>query len=295
MQSAKFPFQWILSWHMIILTYVIFLTGCSSTENQYDLCAENKRNTEYTELMQTLEEYSLQFSISHPSLSRADAGWSDFKEAVKADYVSGSDGRAGISIGASRKKWKELKRAQKEEKLKNCFMSPQQQATVKHQIDSLKLVYLTDTTNLGAIHNATILQSLLDKDLYFDNTEELVKSVRNALQKLGFETSNFDVKTTTREIDNFFATIYDTNISVMYERLTTKYPERKEEFQILNHYLSTIETLTNIEDIIEFSQEYINIINQSKISHPSKKTLRSNISIAPASHQLWQEIDDILD
>ena len=172
-------------------------------------------------------------------------------------------------------------------------MSPQQQATIKNQVDSLKTAYIADPTNLGAIHNAVILQSLLDYDFYFDTTDELVKSIIRALNKLGFITSDLDVKAAAKEIDDFFNTIYDTNISVMYERLTAKYPNRKEDFKILEHYLSTTETFGTIEDIVTFSKGYVNIIEQSKISQTAKELLKSNISIAPASYQLWGEIDTI--
>jgi len=148
-------------------------------------------------------------------------------------------------------------------------------------------------TNVGALHNASILQSILDDDMDFETTEELVQSVVASMNKLGVTLPNFDVQAATHEVDIFFDEIYDDDISVMYNRLSVKYPERKEEFMILNQYLQTTEQLNSVEDIKEFSDGYTKIINQSKISPEVKLELESNITITPASHQLWRTVDAI--
>lgn len=127
----------------------------------------------------------------------------------------------------------------------------------------------------------------------FDTTEQLVNSVIASIKSLGFDTSGINVGEVVKEVDGFFKEIYDEDINVAYDRLSQKYPERKDEFNIQRQYMSTIENLTSIEDINNYTKGYILIIDNSKISKELKTNLKSNISVAPASNELWRAIDQM--
>ena len=103
MLPVKFLTRPILSLFVIIITCIVIITSCDSTDNQNDLYADNNQNTAYTELINALEEYAAHNSVTNSSLSRGDLGWKKFKEAVKADFVSGNNGRGWFSPSASKK------------------------------------------------------------------------------------------------------------------------------------------------------------------------------------------------
>jgi len=293
MKIFKMTFSWIAACMMTVIVSAVSMTACSSSEDLKSSDEDDNQSAEYAELINALNDYSIQFSETHSSLSRGDLGWSKFKESVKADHVGYNGGSWVGSIGESRKKWKELKKAEQEEKVETYALTNQERTIITNQVDSLKSVYLADDTNIGAIHNAVILQSILNDDMYFETTEQLVRSIIASVNALGIELHELDVQDVVHEIDEFFETIYDDDISVMYDRLSKKYPEREEEFKILNQYLSTTENIGSVEDIMEFSEGYVSIINQSNISPAVKKALSSNISIAPSSHKLWRMVETL--
>ncbi len=293
MKIFKMTFSWIAVCVMTVIASAVFITACSSSEDLKSSTEGDNQNVEFAELINALNDYSIQFSETHSSSSRGDLGWSKFKESVKADHIGYNGGSWVGSIGESRKKWKELKKAEQDEKVETYALSNQERIIITNQVDSLKSVYLSDDTNIGALHNAVILQSILNDDMDFETTEQLVQSIMTSINDLGFETHELVVQDVVNEIDEFFETIYDDDISVMYDRLSKKYPERKEEFKILNQYLSTTENMGSVEDIMKFSEGYVSIINQSNISPAIKKALNSNISIAPASHKLWRMVETL--
>ncbi len=290
MKTKKKLLIWIVACIIAVTACSVSISSCSSDEG---LDAATSQPSEFEALMCGLNEYSAQFVSSHTAGSRrGDLGWSRFKESVKADHVGYNNGSAVISISASREKWNDLKK-DGQLQIVSYDMSTQDIAVITAQVDSLKNVYEMDPTNIGAIHNAAILQSLLDYDMGFETTEELVQSVVGALHKLGVSLPGFDFHATVREVDDFFKNIYDDDISVMYSRLAVKYPEKQEQYEILDQYLSTTEVLNSVEDIAEFSDGYATIIDQSSIAPKVKQDLKKNISIAPSSHQLWREMDTI--
>lgn len=70
----------------------------------------------------------------------------------------------------------------------------------------------------------------------------------------------------------------------------------------LNFYFQTIfkpilflvvEKLDNFEEINEFTEGYIQILNNSNCSGINKIKLKKNLSIAPNSFKLWSEYDGL--
>lgn len=279
-------------------TFVTFIGGICSCTSEDELAGENSANSaEFQALVKELSQYSSEFSASHNTHASRFLGWDKFKESIKADHIGYSNGSWVGSIGESRKKWKEL---QEKEEIKknndnnnNNELKPEERAQIKQKIDSLKLEYQADCNNIGAIHNAAILQSFVDGDMDFDTTEQLVNSVIASIKSLGFETSGIVVKDVVKEIDDFFNEIYDEDVNVAYERLSQKYPERKDEFNIQRQYLSSIEKLTTVDDIYNFTKGYMQVIDNSNVSKELKNNLKANISVAPASNALWHAIEQM--
>lgn len=308
MKIFKKPIVLITMGIMLAVVTTILATACTSDED-ISPCPDEQDGTAYTELINDLDDFCLQFSQDHPNNSRGDLGWSKFKESLKADHVGYSNGSWVGSIGASRKKWKELKAEEelKKELLENNAQQreeegenegtipPMQLQQLTNQRDSLISVFRTDKTNIGAIHNASIIQSYLEGDTDFKTTEDLVISVLISLESLGLDISQINKSEVVNEIDHFFDQIYDEDISVMYDRLSKEYPDRKDEFTIQCQYLSTMNELTTLEEILAFSNGFIDIVNGSNLTKTKKDEVKSNLSVAPSSYQLWRTIDSLPD
>lgn len=279
-----------------------FLYSCSSdkSDEPYSDGIEN----EYADLLNELEDYADVFVSQHKHAPQSRfLGWDKFKSALKADHVGYSENKSWIgSISESRKKWKELQQAEKrlkieeglrEEEALEVGLSEQQRQMVQQQVDSLKLIYLSDTTNVAAIHNASILQSLLDDDLEFETTEQLVKSVIASVEGLGIEVDDIDISKTVSEVDDFIENVYDESVSVMYSRLSQRNPDNAGVYRLLSHFLSSLEKLENLKDMIDFTNGYVDIIDKSGLPLEIKGHLKSNMPIAPGSFELWTEIGDL--
>lgn len=194
----KKSFTWIMAWVMTVIATAVSFTACSSDE---DMNVPVSQSSEYEELMDALENYSSLFTAEHGMVSRGDLGWGKFKESVKADHLGYNNGSTVLSISASRKKWKELKREELQKQLETYEMAPAERTAIKAQVDSLKSIYKADASNIGAIHNAVILQTLLDDDMDFNTTEELVQSVVGAMNKLDVSVPNLDMQKTVEEVN----------------------------------------------------------------------------------------------
>lgn len=129
----------------------------------------------------------------------------------------------------------------------------------------------------------------------FETTEELVQSVIRSLENLNVGILDIDEKKAVQEVDEFFETIYDENVSVMFKRLSQKYPEKQEAFKVLNQYGIATSQIESVEDLVTFSEGYMKIIRNSGLTDPVKDELIKNISIFPSSQILWSGVDDMTD
>lgn len=290
MKISKLTFILIAVGILSAIGLAFSMTGCSASE-VLTPSSEEAKTEAAAELIDALDKYSVQFLASHPVTSRGDHGWSKFKKAVRADHVGFSLGSWIGSVGKSRKEWKKL--CDQETQDHADELTQMECNMINNRIDSLVDVYQQDGTNIGALHNAIILKSFVEDDMDFETTDELVNSIVFSVTALGLEIAEVDESAVVNEIDDFFENIYDEDVSVMYNRLSLRYPEKREEFQILDRYPSTTENLSSVQEIIEFSDGFISLINESNISSDSKQFLEENISIAPASHDLWRIIDVI--
>lgn len=294
-----------LSLFVALAIAVGFMTACSS-EDEVSAQSSNEQHSEYAELMAELSDYTATFCATHESPSRKDWGWKKFRDAVNADFAGYSNGSAVACISTSRRKWKELKLQEQLEDIENSLdegennsesfnLSTSDRNYLSLQIDSLRNVYLADKTNVGALHNAAIYQSMLDDDTTFETTEELVQSVIRSLENLNVGILDIDEKKAVQEVDEFFETIYDENVSVMFKRLSQKYPEKQEAFKVLNQYGIATSQIESVEDLVTFSEGYMKIIRNSGLTDPVKDELIKNISIFPSSQILWSGVDDMTD
>lgn len=287
----KFHVMMIAIITAIISCAAFIITSCSSDEKLEPISPTDAIGKEYTELITSLKNYSSHYIPSQKS--RGDLGFGKFKESIKADYSGHTeDGSTSLSISKSRKKWKDLHRDENIEAIEESLTAPKR-TLIQNLIDSLKNEYTLNPNNAGALHNASILQSLLFNNLNVKTTLELVQSVFKSFDALGIENTNMSEEEAVNKIDNFFENIYDDDISVIYNRLGTIHPERKGEFKVLTSYFTNIQTMSNIEDIANYTEGYTSIINSSTISVNEQKKINANISIALASLKLWTFIDSL--
>lgn len=267
--------------------FLYTVTACSLEDG-----IDTVEKSSYATLQEELDEYTLHFFKTCSVNSRKGLGLSKFFKAVKADFVGCANGSVVCSIGASRKKWYDLHTKNIEDQIMD-EESVQMISLLKEQLDSLVSVYRSDNTNFGALHNASILQSLFNDDFEFDTTEQLVYSISASIDALKIPFQEIDAYVAVSEINGFYERVYDDDISVMYSRLCELYPEKADEFEIQVRYLSAIGNLDTYGDIYKFTEGYISIIKNSDIPIVGKRELQSNLTIAPASFQLWQTIDSL--
>lgn len=296
MKTLEKPIIHIINFIFVTLAIVFTFTSCSSDEDP-SIQSVDDNNLEYALLISTLNNYSSEFTNTHPT-SQSRWGWKRFWNSVKADYLGYTDANnvrhESLAISTSRQYWKDEKLRESIDKINEAIsLSTTERNQIRDQINDLVQIYRNDSTNFGAFHNAVILNLLLENKMDFNTTEDLASSTLESLSDLGFDTSNINTETLATDIDSFFENIYSDNTDIMFERLVAKYPTRKSELQILENYILTVENLDSINDIKDFTDGYISLINKSQIRKSEKEKLSANISIAPASRQLWEKIDSI--
>ncbi|MBD5422041.1 MAG: hypothetical protein HDR49_03295 [Bacteroides sp.] len=293
--KSKFLFAFL----SITAVFACLMCSISCSSDEQPVSESNDFDSEYTKLYQALEIYTAEFKSTHKCEPQSRIlGWDKFKKALKADHVGFSaEGSWVGSISDSRKMWKELKRKEIQERIEEALppenLSEDEKVMLSHQIDSLKNVYLSDTTNIGAIHNASILQSLIDDDFEFETTKELVESVVASVKKMGIDIEDIDVNKVANEVDDFFENIYDDSIELMYKRLSERYPDRAAGYRLLSHYLSTIEALTSVEDMIEYTDGYVELLDECDLPLEFTGRIRKNLTIAPGSYHLWKGVEEL--
>ncbi|MDE5660148.1 MAG: hypothetical protein K2I28_04555 [Muribaculaceae bacterium] len=284
---------------MLIVAIASILVSLSSCTSDDALIMERDNATSQvsSNLMEELENYAHNFLATH-SGSRSKRGWGKFRDSLKADFVGYTDGNRkhhnAVSVGTSRKKWKDLK-AQENTLLQP--MTTQEIEELSSQIDSLKVEYQKDNTNFGAIHNAAILTMLINDQWEYNSTVELAESTIAALSELGVDMGNVTANEVATDIDSFFSDIYDSNVDVMFNRLKQKYPLRRKELDVLQCYLNTTDSIDNLDDVILFTNGYVNIIkeidkNAKDLTDIEKSEIVGTITIGPNSLSLWQQLSE---
>ncbi len=291
MNTKKSPLISIIAVCAIVL--ILMSVACSSDNMKTPLTEKKDQDIAFIELNENIKGYCSSF-IGMQKTSRGDHGWGKFRDALKADHGGYSNGGAIISISASRKRWKDLQAEQKATLVEERYIITEEYHDfIESKIDSLIAVYKNDELNIGALHNATILQSIITDDMEYTSTAELVSSVISSLASFDISFPDVDINQTALEIDNFFENIYSTDVTVMYNNLSEIKPECQQEFEIISQYLETIDQLDSMETIDSFTDGFRTIVAKSDLSSEKKEIIQENITVAPASLKLWQFVDQI--
>lgn len=270
------------------------LTSCSN-QNEITEISQNEEieSDAFNSLMDELDSYNHEYQNSHPTM-KTRGFFSSLWRAVKADFkgLKSPTTICGItlSISQSRAQWKKDKIEKQQENILMESCSPEEKAKIIVMIDSLKNEYVKDRNNVGAIHNAAILSTFIQNNQNYSNTTQLVESTLSSLKKLGVNTSGVNISQLAINVDKYFQDIDDPDDHVVFERLRKLDPNRTDELNVLENYFSNVQYLDNLYDITEFTDNYVHIIDKSKISYTAKSNIISNISIAPASFNLWNNV-----
>ena len=86
--------------------------------------------------------------------------------------------------------------------------------------------------------------------------------------------------------------IYSDDTESMFSNIRSNIRDKGdlEIYNTMEKYFIGIERLSDINDIKEYTKEYIYRIDESKISQRSKTYLRESLSIVPESYQFWSMI-----
>lgn len=280
---------------IIALICILIGTACSSDSERDEIgvYATQPLSPEYSSLLDDLNGYHQKFLESHPQENVISRGltWNAIKQTLKADFFGYVDRdnvyHQGMSIGSSIKYWADKKKEEREARFKVYELSAQESLKLTIQIDSLKVAYQRDSTNIGAIHNATILSIFLNKLIDYNTNEELMESVHQTLNNWGIQTPNWDNHFMAAKLDEYFNEVFSADDAVMYENLYRKYPFEANRISILKNYYNSIQNFESVAALKEYTTGYVELINSSRLNEFDKIELQSNISIAPASAELW--------
>lgn len=308
MKIQKISFKWISAVFVVLIVAVAVMTTCSS--DQEGLLSSDVENpiqpqglatmgegsvSDYEELMSALEDYSSAFMSNLSVANKKRSWWSRFKDSVSADFGGASKGGSIFSLGASTMRWNELNQQHTQQMVDAILDDPTKRRKIRHEIDSLKQSYLTNPNNDGALHNAVILQSLFNGELLAETTEQVAQHSLRSLQQLGLSrfATAMNVNELAIDLDDFFAKYYDEDVNIMYDKLSTEFPKRANDFKVLKTYFTNIQSLNSVESIQNYTVGYVSVINSSNLTVNAKEELYRNISIAPASCQLWIEVEEL--
>lgn len=289
---------------LFLACLLICVTSCNSeTDN-----SNNELSTAESEVLSKLDSYTANFLKAHPSnLSKGDLGWGKFKECIKVDYLGYVD-RDGIyhgslSISASRKRWKELKREEIIRELENGGDGNTTKPSTSFEPDKEELrqwanyyesEYRKNPSNFGALHNAAILRIFLEdvSDNFIDIDDTYITNTTlQSLSNLGMDISEINPILALEYLTDFYGNVVDENTAVMFSRLNARHPEKRFQLRFLQNYMNGFGELNSVEDMIEYSDGCYQLLDDSGLDDGIILELKENISIAPASMQLWQLVD----
>lgn len=92
-------------------------------------------------------------------------------------------------------------------------------------------------------------------------------------------------------LTDFYGNVVDENTAVMFSRLNARHPEKRFQLRFLQNYMNGFGELNSVEDMIEYSDGCYQLLDDSGLDDGIILELKENISIAPASMQLWQLVD----
>lgn len=172
-------------------------------------------------------------------------------------------------------------------------MNSSEKAAIVNKLDSLKNEYTRNPNNVGAIHNAAILYSILDGTYDAYTTDEIVESTEKAMKYLGFVIIRSFGKEDIEIIDNFVNEAIEGDDLSFFNKLRELYPNRSREIQALEYYVYTVQQYSDINIIRNYTDGFIATVNKGSINNDIKKSIEQNVSIAPASFELWTYIDKL--
>lgn len=276
----------------IIVTQI--LVSCASEDGPLDSSNKQETSYEYEQLSEELDDYISQFVASHSTTSPSRGFFGRLWRAFKADVfvtcrkdIRGWETTTGISPSASSAAWAQ----EGHKEVAYSSLSADAKHTVDNMIAELRSDLQTNGVDLGTLHNAAILTLITKNQLQGSNIRELTANTFSALAELGVDVSNVDFEAAANEVEVFMRDIYDPEDDVLCAKFIAKYPESKEEILVVKKYCDTATKLLTEDDIIQFTDGYKAVIDNSKIENSSKNSLQQTLTIAPASAELWRSID----
>lgn len=278
----------------VIVTQV--LVSCASEDGPLDSSNKQETSYEYEQLSEELNDYISQFVVSHPTTAPSRGFFGRLWRAFKADIfvtcrkdIRGWETTTGISPSASSAAWAQEGHTM----IEYSSLSAEAKLTVDNMIAELRSELQENGVDLGILHNAAILTLITKDQLQGSNIQELTTNTFSALAELGVDVSNVDLAGAANEVEIFMRDIYDSDDDVLCAKFIAKYPESKDELLVVKKYCDTATKLLTDKDIVEFTDGYKTIIDNSKIDNSSKFSLRQTLTIAPASAELWNSIETL--
>lgn len=281
---------------LVMLGAMIASCESGSMEAQNDLSSED---VAWKELNESLEHFRDAFVCSFSESNETRSFFSRLWTAVKADFTATPTEPSlfGLTItpSASKKSWEKNRESNNRQTCGNYSRMNSRQRIVFNEFgsDLFDMQQLDrDMPLTGIKHNQILWKMMKDNKAECSNTTELIINVRNIIDILGYEKGVGSDESAVDYLDWFMDNIYSDDTESMFSNIRSNIRDKAdlEIYNTMEKYFIGIEKLSNIDDIKEYTKEYIHIIDESKISQRSKTYLRESLSIVPESYQFWSMI-----
>lgn len=300
MKQKTFRMSLLITMIIVIVSSITFSCSFSHEpmETTSSLLEKNIffENNEMDNLMNALQEYSETYVRENATFNPR-SGFSNFVKSVKADFWGHNDKTTHheyVSISASRKKWKDIKKEENNLKYESTLIPSPKKREIVMTIDSLCKEYQNNNLNLGAIHNAVILSLIVNEEFYLDDDIEVCKLIINYTNRFKFTSdSTANAYLVNSDTDAFLTQVLDDNDEITCSNLVEKKSTNEYDIRIKKTFYDNFQQLSTSSQQREYTKGYISLIEKSNIQDSKKEYYIKTLSILPASKDLWEYVESL--
>lgn len=152
---------------------------------------------------------------------------------------------------------------------------------------------LSECDYLGEIHN------LILEEIYEDNPDCFLSLSESQIitaiqQKLTKYFPNENVQSSAVDIDDTKDLVNvilnpDLTITQVFDNIRLRLPSMDREIDVIEQYCATVSSIEDNEIVIEYTDGFHTIVDESDINDDSKENIKSTVSVVGNSRLLWSE------
>ena len=152
---------------------------------------------------------------------------------------------------------------------------------------------MSECDYLGEIHN------LILEEIYEDNPDCFLSLSESQIitaiqQKLTKYFPNENVQSSAVDIDDTKDLVNvilnpDLTITQVFDNIRLRLPSMDREIDVIEQYCATVSSIEDNEIVIEYTDGFHTIVDESNINDDSKENIKSTVSVVGNSRLLWSE------